>query len=459
VATTVTLESERQAGEPSDARLIVFEGARPLEAPSRHLLRGVDEVTVGRGDRRRATRTRAGLEERLAIELPDDAISSQHLRLVRVRGQHVATDLRSKNGVYLNGSRTARAVLVDGDAIACGRAVLVYRAAGTIAQPEALDLDGAYVERPAPGLETFVGSLAVSYEELRRVAPGRVTVLVLGETGTGKEVVARSLHALSGRAGAFIPVNCGAIPSELFESSIFGHRRGAFSGAVEDRPGLARAADRGTLFLDEIGDLALPSQTALLRVLQENEVVPVGDTRPVAIDLRVVAATHRDLEAAVQAGTFRADLFARLGGLTIRLPRLADRREDLGFAIAAILRRLGARDPGFTAEAARAIFRHSWPLNIRELEKALGLAVSLAGRAPISLADLRLPLPPAPPTPVATDAPSSDDGGDERLRKELVALLEEHRGNLSAVARAMGKGRMQIHRWLRRWGLDPASYR
>jgi sigma-54 dependent transcriptional regulator, acetoin dehydrogenase operon transcriptional activator AcoR len=264
--------------------------------------------------------------------------------------------------------------------------------------------------------------------------------------------VARAVHALSGRRGAYLAVNCGALPDTLVESELFGHKKGAFSGAVEDRPGLVRAADHGTLFLDEVGDLPLPSQAALLRVLQEEEVLPVGATRALPVDLRVVVATHRDLPALVKDGRFRADLYARLAGWELELPVLADRKEDLGIIIAALLARLapGRPDIAFSQSAARALVQHEWPLNVRELEQALAAALALARDQVIDLPQLPEALR-SPVQPRANPAPLTEE--DARRREQLAALLAEHQGNISAVARAMGKARMQIQRWIKRYNL------
>src|SRR5207302_1217977 len=189
-----------------------------------------------------------------------------------------------------------------------------------------------------------------------------------GETGTGKEVIARAIHAASRRPGAFVAVNCGALAPNLVESELFGHKKGAFSGATEDHNGLVRAADKGTLLLDEIGDLPVPTQAALLRVLQQREVLPLGTTKPMPVDLRVVAASHRDLEAEVGAGRFREDLWSRLAGYTAQLPALRDRREDLGLLVAALLARLVQTRPiRFTSEAGLALVQYDWPRNVREL--------------------------------------------------------------------------------------------
>jgi transcriptional regulator with PAS, ATPase and Fis domain len=289
-------------------------------------------------------------------------------------------------------------------------------------------------------------------------ARSRVQVLVRGESGTGKELIARAIHELSGRAGAFVAVNCAALTSTLLEAELFGYRKGAFTGAVEDRPGYIRSSDRGTLFLDEIGDLPLPAQAALLRVLQEEEVHPVGATRPTPIDLRVVAATHRDVAELAKQERFRPDLLARLDGGTVVLPPLRARREDLGLICASLLRKMAgdhAAGVSFKPEAARALLLFGWPTNVRQLEKCLAVALALkpaGGRIGVEhLKDDVI----AAPKPVAT-APMRDD--DRRLRDELTNYLREHKGNVTAVARAMGKARTQVQRWLRRFDIRPDSF-
>jgi transcriptional regulator with GAF, ATPase, and Fis domain len=287
--------------------------------------------------------------------------------------------------------------------------------------------------------------------------------MLQGETGTGKELAARALHTWSGRGGPFVAVNCGALPEQLAESELFGVRRGAFTGAVEDRPGLVRSSSGGTLLLDEVGELPSLLQVKLLRVLQENEVQPVGAAQPVRVDLRVVTATHRDLAALVEEGGFRRDLFARLTGLEVEIPPLRDRRVDLGLLIPALLRRAGAPAAvHFSREAGRALFHWSWPHNVRELEKALALAVALAGDGRIELSHLPEVVRTAPeprPDPMAGHAVRPLSEADVTRRTELIEQLRAHHGNVSAVAREMGVARMQIQRWCRRFHLDPASFR
>jgi len=306
---------------------------------------------------------------------------------------------------------------------------------------------------------TLLPPLADALDGLARIARTQVSILLLGETGTGKELLAAGAHALSSRPGPLVAVNCGGLAPALLESQMFGHLKGAFTGAHRDNPGLIRSADGGTLFLDEIGDLPLPAQAALLRALQEREVVPVGGTRPVTVDLRVVSATHRPLDELCLRGEFRSDLLARLSGYRFTLPPLRERIEDLGVLIRDILRRLdvpGAGQARLSVPAARRLLSYSWPLNIRELLQALSVAVALAEGAPIEPAHLseRLLAAAIPLAPQEEDLSSQED-----LEMRLVSLLEKHRGNVSEVARTMRRSRTQIHRWMQRFGLNPDEYR
>src|SRR5688572_23623203 len=314
---------------------------------------------------------------RLVVRVPDPWMSGNHATLSKVFGRWVLEDAGSKNGTVLNGEPQKRAFLGDGDVIELGHTFFLYRDALLTPADEPPDLDAAQLAPHAPGLATLVPELALTFRRLEQVARSDLSILLTGESGTGKEVAARAIHGLSGRTGGFVAVNCGAIPDDLVESQLFGHRKGAFSGAHEESLGLVRAADRGTLLLDEIGDLPMPSQAAFLRVLQEREVLPVGGTRPVSVDIRVIAATHHDLNALVAEEAFREDLYARISGVKVTLPPLRERREDLGLLIATLLARTGAppEQARFEVQAARALFRSHRPRNTRELENALAAAV------------------------------------------------------------------------------------
>jgi hypothetical protein len=441
--------------------IVAMQCENPRAAPTRHLLSDCDRVLIGRRAGCSVERRVDGGIRTLQLGLDDHFASGRHVELhVSAENQWFAVDCGSRNGTTLNGSKIKRARLKDHSLLGVGTTLLYFRDAVVPAYPRVSDIEGAATDRH--GVRTFVDHLAEQLAALGRVARSTLPVLVLGESGTGKELIARELHALSERSGPFLAVNCGAIPQSLIETTLFGQRRGTFTGASEDRAGILRAARGGTVFLDEIGDLALESQAALLRALQEHEVVPVGETHPIKFDARFVAATHRSLDEMIEKETFRADLYGRLAGLTVKLPRLAERREDLGLLISALLRRgsadVAAATARFTPSAARALFEYAWPLNVRELEWALRSALILAGDAPIASKHL--------PATIRGGADAGDsrppaglDAKDLALCESLRALLVEHGGNVSAVAREMGKGRMQIHRWLRRFQMDLRDFR
>jgi transcriptional regulator with GAF, ATPase, and Fis domain len=455
IGDTLSQDDTRDAKRRTAPHLLLeLECARPFEGPAHYRLQGVERVQVLRGGRRYAALEGPVLQ----VRVPDNWISGEHAEFRRAGAAWEVADLGSKNGTLLNGARVQSAPLADGDLLQLGRTFFRFRAALPAEGPALLE--SSLVFAGPAGLRTLSPAFASLLAQVAALAPARTFVLLRGETGTGKEVLARALHTLSGRQGQFVAVNCGAIPEKLVEGELFGHKRGAFSGADQEQPGLVRTADGGTLFLDEIGDLPLPAQAALLRVLQESEVRPVGAARPVHVDLRVVSATHRDLDALVEAGTFRADLLARLDGVTLELPPLRERPEDVPLLIAQVLRKLAPERPDLhlSPEAAEGLLRHDWPLNVRELEQALSGALALSGTGalelqhlPRALREAKIPKPARPP-PQLKEA-------DQKHCDELVALLREHKGNISAVARAVGKARTQVQRWVARYGLDASRFR
>ncbi len=463
---TFSYDERREAGDrefPAPYLVVALECARPLVPPARLSVAEVDEVSIGRGPERGHSRHSRDGRAVLRVDIPDGWMSSEHARLDREAGQWWLSDCGSKNGTYLDGRRIDRAPLPDRALIEAGGTIFLHRsdAMRSFREPADVVLDGG-PRRPDP-LATLSIGYARELAALRRVVVADVPIVLSGETGTGKEVIARTVHELSGRAGPFVAINCGALPASLIESELFGYRKGAFSGATEDRPGLIRTANFGTLFLDEIAELPEPSQVKLLRVLQESEVMPIGGTQPVKVDIRVVSATHQDLAARVEQGSFRKDLWARLAGFLLHLPPLRERREDLGALIATLLPRVAgdaATDLRLQRAAGRALFVYDWPLNIRELEQALAAAVALAPAGEIALAHLPPPLraaAAAAPTTAAAAVPRTAD--DDELRGRLMELLTRHQGNVSAVARDLGKARVQIRRWCRRFKLDPDDYR
>jgi len=309
------------------------------------------------------------------------------------------------------------------------------------------------------------------YALLEQAAPLDITVLLTGETGTGKELAARAIHHQGRRKEArFVAVNCGALPSELIESELFGHARGAFTGAVTAKTGLFEDAHGGTIFLDEIGELPLGLQVKLNRVLQEREIRRLGDTRAIPVDVRVVAATHRDLRAEVSGGGFRHDLYFRLNVFPVRLPALRDRREDvpllaahfLGKAAAALQRNV----TGFEPEVLRALTGYGWPGNVRELENAIERAVAVTKDAVLSVRDLPAEVTGAaaeeiPPALLAT-MPYRDalELARERVSRDyLTALMREFDGNVTRAAERAGMERESLHRLLRRYGVRSEAFK
>ncbi len=307
---------------------------------------------------------------------------------------------------------------------------------------------------------------------IARVARSQAPVHITGESGTGKELVARMIHEQGARSEApFVPVNCGAIPSELMESEFFGHRKGAFTGAVTDKDGLFRSAEGGTLFMDEIADLPLPMQVKLLRVIQEKGVRPVGQSAEVAVDVRILSATHKDLRALVAAGQFREDLYYRINVIELRVPPLRERGGDLDLLVDALLARLtgelGLAPRELTAEARDKLRAWPFPGNVRELENVLERAVALCGDE-VTAEDILLqgavqgaagmPHPPggAPPAAAAPAAGSAPLGDrlEQLEREEIRRALADNRYNKTATARQLGMTLRALRYRMQKLGLD-----
>ncbi|HRG99555.1 MAG TPA: sigma 54-interacting transcriptional regulator, partial [Polyangiaceae bacterium] len=378
--TAAGADEARAGAAPRDLLYLALEGQRPLGGGARLSLHGVDEVRLGRGKALSARREGATL----SVTVPDDRASTKHARLARGAGAWRLVDEGSRNGTYVGDARHVDGELPRDAPFSIGSAVFFVSRGAVRSDEIAL---GATLAGRREGLASLVPAVAEDLGRLAAIAASDLPVLLLGESGTGKEVLARATHALSKRAaGPFVAVNCGALTTSLLEAQLFGHVKGAFSGAVRDEPGYFRAASGGTLFLDEIGELPEGSQAVLLRALEAREVVPVGATRPVPVDARIVSATLRDVERV------REDLRMRLSGYVHRLAPLRERRGDLGLLVAELLPRLApavAARARFSPEAARAIAGHAWRLNVRELAQALASALVLAGEAGVvRLADL-----------------------------------------------------------------------
>jgi DNA-binding NtrC family response regulator len=413
--------------------------------------------------------TVVGRDASADIVLAVSAVSRRHAELSLQNGEYVVRDLGSRNGILVNGHPVEESVLEPLDELRIGDAVLKLVEEG-VDDYAAFRIDGTLVgaaRRRAPASSALVGGLQMDriLAELHRVAAAPLNVLLLGASGTGKEVVASELHRLSARRGPFAAVNCAAIPGNLLESELFGYKRGAFSGAERDKPGLIRAADGGTLLLDEIGDMPHEAQAKLLRVLQAREVLPLGATTPEPVDVRIVGATHRDLGKLQTEGKFREDLYARLNEYKLSLPALFERKEDVFGLLTSFLARLGRSDLKPSFPYMTALLHHDWPYNVRELEACIKRSVALAD-GPVLLPE-HLPEAvteamegygqPAPAPGAASRLPPAGTGAPSE--QELRDLLTAHAGNVAAVGRVLGKARMQIHRYMKRYSIEIEEYR
>lgn len=323
----------------------------------------------------------------------------------------------------------------------------------------------------AQGFGAFVGDsepMRRIYTLLDKASSSAVNVLLLGESGTGKELAARTIHRRSARAEApFVAVNCGALPEALVESELFGHTKGAFSGAIVDKPGLFEEAAGGTLFLDEIATLPVPLQVKLNRALEEREARRVGANRPYTIDVRLIAAANQDLKAEVAAGRFREDLWFRLNVLQIRMPPLRERPEDVPLLAAHFLGKVGGSERReLSPEALRSLLAHPWPGNVRELRNAIERAAVVAEGETIEPDDLPSELAGSAGERLPADHlarlryhEACELGKDRAARQYLVALLRLCRGNVTLASDRAGVERESLHRLLRRYEIDPALYR
>jgi two-component system response regulator GlrR len=399
-------------------------------------LRVTDGPDAGKTFASRNERIVLGTHESADLVLADPAVSRFHCEIALVGERVRIRDLGSRNGTLVDSVSIIEAHLHVGAVIAIGATKLVFA------------VDQATVQVPLSSgdrLGRLVGrSLAMRsvFARLERAAASDSTVLLEGETGTGKEAAAEEIHAASSRRGKpFVVVDCGAIPLELMESELFGHDKGAFTGAHAERQGAFAAAHGGTLFLDEIGELAPTLQPKLLRALERREIKPLGRTAYQVVDVRVIAATHRDLRAEVNAKRFRADLFYRLAVVDVHLPALRERPEDLPLLVDHLLAAFGAAAARVkTPELLAQLATHSWPGNVRELRNYLERCIALDTIEPL-----------------AVDAKAT--GGAMRQAKEswerayLEELLSRHDNNVSAASRAAGIDRKQLYKMLWRNGL------
>jgi len=393
---------------------------------------------------------RAGSAD-VEVALDDPKLSRHHATITRAANIVEIRDHGSLNGTFVNGGRVETAMLRPGDVVRIGDTLLELGTTPVVAgtgDPSLFGTSAAFV---------------AAVELAERVAASDLPVVLLGETGTGKDRLAQHIHARSGRSGGFIAVNCAALPDELVEATLFGHKKGAFTGATSDSPGLFFEARGGTLFLDEIGELGLAHQAKLLRALDAHEILPVGSTRHVHTDARVIAATNVELPARIAEGGFRADLYARLAGAVIRMPPLRDRRRDiLGLAERFLAQPTSAAGRRLSVQAAERLVLHPWPRNIRELQLAMRrLGLELGDRAEIRRVDVDavLEAPIAAPSERSPRPAGSAASPGTPTREELTGQLAGMRGNISRLAERYGKDAKQIYRWLKRYRIDPSDYR
>jgi DNA-binding NtrC family response regulator len=402
------------------------------------------------------------------LVLADATVSRYHLE-VRVRRDGIEIrDLDTTNGTKHGGARVSQIILTGAARLRLGK--------HTEIDVEPIDHNVELSDWPSDRFGDVLGSTAPMkrlFSLLAKAAPTEATILLQGETGTGKEAIAEAVHQQSRRAkGPFVVVDCGSIPHELIASELFGHAKGSFTGAAADKQGLIEAANRGTLFLDEIGELALDLQPQLLRVLDRRQVRRVGETQSVDVDIRVIAATHRDLRAMVRAGQFREDLYYRLAVVATSVPPLRDRKADIPALATWFAEKMGRGSFAQSPALLEQLQRHEWPGNVRELRNVVERALSLGDTGFAELGDT--PAPRATPMPAAVDLGgvgeekrSSNPDVLELPFKEakaqlveaferdyLRALLARHHGNISRAASEAGIDRNYIHRLVKKYGLE-----
>lgn len=442
---------------------LVLQSDRLLDGGARYNVTDVDEVWFGRGDRRRAVRDRREGKARLSIKVPDGlALTSEdHARLSRTPAGVFLDDF-SKNGTFVNGLRiVGRVEIRSGDAIKIGRAFFMMR--DSVVRGEAdlsEDLPSTDADRLSfPGFPTLIPLPATQLFQLRVAAKTSDAISLVGETGTGKEVLAGAIHHFSGRKGPFVPVNCAAL-DDLVEGKLFGWAKGAYTGADRSGLGAIRSAHRGTLFLDEILDLPKSVQAKLLRAVEQGEALPLGADKTEHVQFRLISASQRSLLELVATDRFRSDLHARIADHVYSIPPVRERREDIGLLAAAILRQEGLKESdGYVlpSQAVWNILGYSWPENVREFRKDLRRSIEFADQDRVLSAkefekpDIQLG--------AVTDPLSNLSQPEKATRNSYITLLEKHGGNITEIARELGVHRTVLYRKFIKFGLNLEAFR
>ncbi len=397
------------------------------------------------------------------LEVTDETVSRVHFEIVRDAKGYLVRDMRSTNGTFLDGAEIKEAYIRAGSIVSAGASELKFIPFEERIEilPSEKEVLGEMVGRSTPMREIF--------GLIERIAHTDATVLIEGETGTGKDMIARTLHDVSKRSKApFIVVDCGAVAGTLIESELFGHEKGAFTGAVAGRNGAFEMANGGTVFLDELGELALDLQPKLLRVLEQRELRRVGGSKTIKVDLRVVAATRKDLRSEVEKGKFREDLYFRLNVVPIVAPPLRDRREDIPLFLDHFLKMLSPGEPPQLSDATKAaLIAHDWPGNVRELRNVIERALALNSDPGVLVAPLGdNPLSPAA-SPISSGVMTFEGGRSFREQKELWNdkfehnylewLLRRAEGNISKAARDADMDRKYLHKLLKKHDIDPGA--
>ncbi len=442
---------QREGGPPTvnlrRCKLVVLSGP---ERGSEHVISS-DVIRVGKAT-----------ENDLVVT--DDTVSRVHFEIVRDAKGYLLRDLKSTNGTFLDGAEIKEAYIRAGSVISAGAAELKFTPF-----EERIEILPSEKEQLGPmiGRSTQMREI---FGLIERIAPTDATVLIEGETGTGKDLIARTLHQLSRRRqGPFIVVDCGAVAGTLIESELFGHEKGSFTGAIATRQGAFEMASGGTVFLDELGELSLDLQPKLLRVIEQRELRRVGGSRTLKVDLRILAATRKDLRNEVEKGKFREDLYFRLNVVPIVAPSLRERREDIPLLVDLFIRQLagpesdGAGARALSEQTLAALMGHDWPGNVRELRNVIERALALGSEPGALVAPLgdrpvtgggrtAIPVEFAPGLPFRDE---KERWNEQFERRYLTWLLRRAEGNISKAARDADMDRKYLHKLLKKYGIDP----